>query len=446
MKQLRASYWLEPVDNAPLVLFRVVFGFLCFLEAAGSIFTGWVSETYAIPAYTFPHIGFGWLSFLSGPWMYGYYALMSIPAALVMLGIYYRASLAWFTLMWAGVYFGQTASYNNHYYLLLLLCLLLLPTPAAADASFDALRGRVRRSAYCPRWCIGILVAQIAIVYFYASFAKFDPDWLAGRPIAIWFRAKSHYPVLGPLYGQEWFRWFVVYGGILFDGLVVPLLLWSRTRWLGVALSVGFHLFNSVTFQIGIFPYMGIAFCLLFFPGEPIRNYLRSTRWRDYFADGAPGVSTLAAPGRWFAIVVAVYFFLQIALPLRHLLYPGNSHWTEEGHRMSWHMMLRTKSGRMTMRIVDRESGEEWRVAPGEMLSKKQARRVAGRPDMLWRFARVLRNRYAAEGRDVAVYADTRVSLNGHRAQALIDPKVDLSRAEWTWIEPLSWIVPLEVK
>ncbi len=435
------SYWAEPVDNAPLVLFRAVFGLLCFLESAGSIATGWVKETYAGPAYTFPHIGFAWLSALSGPAMYGYYALMSVPALLVMLGAFYRPALAVFSLMWAGVYFGQTASYNNHYYLLLLLCLLLLATPAAADASCDSLRGRVVRSAFCPRWCIGMLVAQIAIVYFYASFAKLDADWLAARPIAIWFRAKQHYPVLGALYAQEWFHYFVAYGGILFDGLVVPLLLWSRTRWLGVALSVIFHVFNSITFQIGIFPYLGISFCLLFFPGEPIRRYLRTTRWARFFADGNERAAPVAPLPMVAALVLIAYFGLQLALPLRHFLYPGNVHWSEEGHRMAWHMMLRTKAGAVTMRVVDRESGEQWRVRPSDMLSDKQARRIAGRPDMLWRFARILRRRYAAEGRDVAVFADTRVSLNGHPSRRLVDPEVDLSRADWPWIRPLPWIL-----
>jgi hypothetical protein len=433
----------RPVDIMPLVLFRVLFGFLLFLEAAGSIATGWVTEVYVVPEYAFPHVGFGWIRPLPGAGMYVYYALMAVPALLVMIGAHFRPALVVFTAMWALVYLGQTTSYNNHYYLMILLCVLLNATPANADLSLDAERGRVRRSSTCPRWCIGIFVAQVAIVYFYAALAKFDADWLAARPVEIWLRAKQDYPVLGPLYVQPWFKWFVVYGGILFDGLVVPLLLWGRTRWLAVGLSVFFHLFNSYTFRIGIFPYLGIGFCVFFFSGEGMRQWLRTTRLRRFCA--APGTESTAAAVTTSAptVVLVAYFALQILLPLRHHLYEGNPHWTEQGHRMSWHMMLRTKSGTAVMRVVDRKTGETWTVRPRDMLSPKQSERVATRPDMMWRFSRYVRERYEREGRDVVVYADTRVSLNGRRLQPLFDADIDLSRAPWPWLAPLPWLEPL---
>lgn len=436
--------WLaEPVDNIPLLLFRAWLGLLLFLEGVGAIATGWVRDVYVDPEYTFPHMGFGWLQHvLSGPRMYAYYALMSVPGFLVMIGAWFRPAVTAYGVMWTGVYLGQTTSYNNHYYLMILLCMLMWLTPANADFSLDAEQGRVRRSATCPRWCIGIFVALLWIVYSYAALAKLDADWLAARPVEIWLRAKENYPILGPLYAQPWLKWFVVYGGILFDGLIVPLLLWRRTRWLAVGLSIVFHLFNSYTFGIGVFPYMMLASLVLFFPGEPIRRWLRTTSVGRYLA--APGISraepTLSAASKAF---LTVFFVLQVLLPLRHHLYPGNSHWTEEGHRMSWHMMLRTKSGSAVMRVVDRDSGETKRVYPRQILSAKQAARVATRPDMLWRFSRHLRERAEREGRDVAVYADTQVSLNGRPAQPLVDSQIDLSRAPWTWFSPLPWLVQL---
>ncbi len=439
--------WLsEPVDNAPLVVFRLLFGLLLFLEAAGSIATGWVGEVYVNPAYRFPHMGFGWLRLLHGWGMYGFYAVMSLAGLLVMVGSRFRPALTAYTAMWALVYFGQTTRYNNHYYLLLLLCVLLLLTPANADLSLDAQQGRVRRTALCPRWCIGIFVAQVAIVYFYAALAKLEPDWLAGRPVGIWLQAKASYPVLGKLYVQPWFKWCLVYGGILFDGLVVPLLLWRRTRWLAVGLAVFFHLFNSYTFRIGIFPYMGIGFCLFFFPGDGMRRWLRTTRLAPWLAPPQPEANPTSPPAPMGAALTAflvVYFVVQVLLPLRHHLYPGDSNWTEEGHRMAWRMMLRSKSGTAVLRVVDRESGDSWKVYPHKDLSEKQRTRIAAQPDMMWRYSRDIRERYEKEGRDVAVYADTRVSLNGRPSQPLIDPEVDLSRAPWTWLEPLPWLVPL---
>jgi len=441
------SDWLSaPVDNGSLVAFRVVFGLLIFLESAGSIATGWVTNVYVAPDYTFPHIGFGWLRPLPGDWMYAYYATMALPGALVMVGAYYRAAMGVFTVMWTLIYLGQTTSYNNHYYLLVLLCVLMWMVPANRDLSWDVESGRVQRSTLCPRWCVLVFVALITIVYSYAALAKVSADWLAARPMEIWMRAKAGYPVLGPLYVQPWFKWVLVYGGVLFDGLVVPLLLWRRTRWIGVGLSVFFHLFNSYTFRIGIFPYMGIAFCFFFFPGEEMRAGLKRTRIGRFLGEYVPPSAAVPEGPRFDgarAVFLTVFLIVQALLPLRHFFYPGDSNWTEEGHRMAWRMMLRSKSGTVVMRVVDLENGETWRVHPRDMLSPKQARRVATRPDMLWRFSRYVRERYEREGRQVAVYADTRVSLNGRRSQPLVDSSVDLSRAPWNWLWPHPWLVPL---
>jgi vitamin K-dependent gamma-carboxylase len=437
----RARAWLfHPVDNSALILFRISFGLLIVIESAGSIFTGWVGRVYVEPTYTFPHMGFEWLRFFHGPGVYAYYAFMAFPALLVMLGARFRLSIIAFTAMWTVVYLGQTASYNNHYYLLILLGFLLALTPANADLSWDAEQDPALRSSTCPRWCIAIFIAQIAIVYIYASIAKLNGDWLAGRPVQIWLAAKTHYPVLGPLYREEWLRWMIVYGGIAFDGLVVPLLLWKRTRFLGVALSVFFHLFNSYTFRVGIFPYMGIAFCLFFFPGEDLRRWV--LRGRQVFLSRGAGLSP--ARQKVLLAVLTVFIVIQVGLPLRHYLYPGNSQWTEEGHRMSWQMMLRAKSGSITFRVVDPVSRESWRVDPSDMLSEKQGQRIGTRPDMIWQFVQILRQQYAQEGREVQIFARSWVSLNGRRPQALVDPDVDLSRASWTWVKPLTWLVPLE--
>lgn len=43
--------------------------------------------------------------------------------------------------------------------------------------------------------------------------------------------------------------------------------------------------------------------------------------------------------------LLAVFVAIQIGMPLRHHLDPGDVAWTEEGHRYSWRMKLRSKSG-----------------------------------------------------------------------------------------------------
>jgi len=76
--------------------------------------------------------------------------------------------------------------------------------------------------------------------------------------MAIWLDQRTDYPIVGALYQQPWLKWVMAYGGLLYDGLVVPMLLWRRTRLLAVGASLVFHVFNSITFQIGIFPYLAV--------------------------------------------------------------------------------------------------------------------------------------------------------------------------------------------
>jgi hypothetical protein len=142
---------------------------------------------------------------------------------------------------------------------------------------------------------------------------------------------------------------------------------------------------------------------------------------------------------------LGVFALIEIAAPVRHWLYPGDVSWTEEGHRFAWHMKLRTKRGSVDYRVVDRESGEEYVVDVDDTeLTERQLWKMKGNPDMIWLFAQHLAAEARAEGRDVAVYADAKASLNGRPRRPLIDPSVDLSRAPrhvWTHAP---WILPLD--
>ena len=60
------------IDNSALIVFRIAFGLLIFLEAVGAILTGWVKRTMIDPQFTFSFIGFEWLQPLPGYWMYAY--------------------------------------------------------------------------------------------------------------------------------------------------------------------------------------------------------------------------------------------------------------------------------------------------------------------------------------------------------------------------------------
>ena len=436
------KYLLTEIDNSGLIVLRIVFGFLIFMESAGAIATGWVKETFVDPAFTFTFIGFEWLQPLPGNGMYFYYAVMALFGLAVMFGLYYRFAISGFALMWTITYLMQKSHYNNHYYLLILLCFLMMLVPVHRYHSLDVKRNPGLKKLTCPRWCYGIFILQLGIVFTYASIAKMYPDWWDGSIIGMWFKSKSKLPVIGPLLAQPWMTPIVVYGGIFYDLLIVPMLLWKRTRVLGVIISLFFHGFNSAVFHIGIFPYLMIGMMVLFFPPEKIRSV---------FLKKKPPVATRQYEGatvpKYFGLgasIMVLYFLSQILLPLRHHLFEGDVLWTEEGHRMSWRMMLRSKGGTVHFELKDPINQEVRKVYPTEFVSANQGRKLAARPDMIWQAVQYLKKENQQQGQYPEIYVHARVSLNGRPMQQYIDPSVNMAEVPWHPFKHSPWILPFE--
>jgi hypothetical protein len=146
--------------------------------------------------------------------------------------------------------------------------------------------------------------------------------------------------------------------------------------------------------------------------------------------------------------VMTVWFVIQILLPIRHWIIPGDVLWTEEGHRMSWRMMLRGRYGTTNFYVVDKNDPEAPRklINKKDYLSKKQLRLVSSKPDAMWQFAQKIKVEYAAKEKDIAIYVSSKVSINGKKYQTLIDPKVDLASASWNYFTTNPWVLKHEEK
>lgn len=421
------------VDNSPLVLFRMIFGLLAALESYGAIATGWLNETLIAPDFTFSIIGFEWIQPLDGNGMIIYFLIMGTSALFIMLGLFYRASTFVFLSMWTLVYMMQKTHYNNHYYLLILLSAAMLILPAHKDKSLDAHFGLTMARQSCARACHYFFVIQILIVYVYASINKMHLDWIEAKPLSIWFQYKANYWLIGPLLQESWFQKVIAWGGILYDGSIFFLLLHPKTRKLGFVLSIFFNLFNSFVFQIGIFPYLMIGLTVFFYPPDTIRNIFFKKKPKVY-----PIRKHLSLG--WTSVLV-IYFLIQLLLPLRHRLFEGDASFTEEGHRLSWRMMLRAKTGFLSMYVDDKKTGDRERLKLNQYLSPDQRAAIVGQPDMIWQLAQRIKNEYHAAGKDVAIYAKAKVSLNGHPMKDLIDSTVDLSSVPWEPFKHSDWIL-----
>jgi uncharacterized membrane protein YphA (DoxX/SURF4 family) len=425
------------IDNSSLIVFRIIFGLLCFLESVGAIFTGWVKRTLIDPEFTFSFIGFEWLQPLPGNWMYVYYVLMGVFGLLIMLGYKYRFSAIMFTIMWAGTYFMQKASYNNHYYLLILLSAIMVFQPANSFYSLDAKNNPNIKQISMPNWCRWVLILQMFIVYTYGAIAKIYPDWLDSTFIETLMKGKQHYILVGELLQQKWLHYFLAYGGILFDGLIIPLLLYKPTRKWAFFAAIFFHLFNSFVFQVGIFPYLSLAFMLFFFEPKTIHNIF--LKKKPFYSK-----NEVIIPSYKNALisVFTIYFIFQIALPLRHHFIKDDVLWTEEGHRLSWRMMLRSKQGFAIYKVVNNKTQKPTNINLNDYLTHKQIHLASTKPDVIWQFSQRLKKIYAEKGEDVSVYVDCKISINGSTYKKLVDSNVDISSVPWNIFKHSEWLLP----
>ncbi|PWL39525.1 hypothetical protein DKG77_01440 [Flagellimonas aquimarina] len=431
------QFLFKKIDNSQLIIFRVFYGLLVSAECYGAIATGWVRRTLIEPKFTFSFIGFEWLQPIPGNGMYIYFAIMGTLGLLIALGYKYRFSAFAFAFMWTGVYLMQKTSYNNHYYLLMLLAFIMAFLPAGRSLSLDTKLNPKFSSNTMYNWVRWVIILQLFIVYTYASIAKLYGDWLDFSIIEILMKSKKDYFLIGELLQQEWIHKIVAVFGILFDLLIVPALLWKPTRKIAFAFSIFFHLFNSVVFQIGIFPYLSLAFTVFFFEPQTIRNIF--LKEKTITIDNE---TTLPKNASLLVGALSIYFLVQLALPLRHHTFKDDVLWTEEGHRMSWRMMLRSRTGNITFKVLNKETGKGSYINLDEYLTKKQKRKVACYPDFIWQFAQHLKEEYRKKGEDIQVFVSGRVKVNDNNYHQFIDPNVDLASVPWKHFSHNEWIRP----
>lgn len=433
----------EPVDIASQVAFRIAFGGIllwenCWFLLENQYLQGWIE-----PPFHFTYLGFEWIAPWPGTWIYVHIAVLGLLAVAIAVGWHYRIVSSLFFVGFTYLFLLEQARYLNHFYLVCLVSLLMIFIPAHHAFSLDVQSGRLARRRVVRAWTVWILRAQIAVVYFFGGVAKLNGDWLRAEPMRPWLADRTDMPILGRLFEFESSAWLFSYSGLLIDLLIVPLLLWKRTRIAAFLVALLFHLLNAWLFDIGIFPWFMIAATTLFLaPDWPRRCFRRFASLRAI--DASIGIkSTLRPIGRTATTVLVVWLTLQCLIPLRHFLYPGVVHWTEEGHRFAWRMKLRHKDAEAWFHVKDPATGSSRTVFADSVLQPWQLRNMKTHPDMILQFAHYLAARELEAGRPgVEVRASAMATLHGRPLQLLIDPSVDLA-AQPRSIRHMPWIVPL---
>ncbi len=443
------SYLNKESDAAPLAVFRILFGLLMLWSIIRFAANGWIEKLYLDPAFFFSYYGFEWVT-PPGDFTYLLFMICGLAAIFISIGYKYRLATIAFFLSFTYIELMDKTTYLNHYYFISVLSFLMIFLPAHAYFSVDAYKNENAGAEKVPAWCIDSIKLLLFIVYFYAGLAKLNSDWLIhAMPLQIWLPSNYSLPVLGDLFQQPWTHYAFSWTGALYDLSIPFLLLIKRTRIFAFLLVIIFHLLTRVLFPIGMFPYIMIASALIFFDAsfhhkilDFISRLVRISKKKFKYS----GEYRFSSPlfKKISVATVTLLFIVQLLIPFRYVLYPGELFWTEQGYRFSWRVMLMEKTGYANFKIMDRETGRSFYVDNTEFLTRFQEKQMATQPDFILEYAHYLDDYYSQQGiSDPEVYVDSFVALNGRRSRPYIDPDVDLTTIEPS-LKHKTWILPFD--
>ena len=420
-------------------MFRILFGALMIWQALHYLANGRYIKYFVEPSFHFTYEFFHFVSPVSQNFLFGVLILMLLAAGGIMLGLFYRLSVFLFLLTFSYVFLLDRAFYNNHYYAIILLSFLLLVGNGQRWGSLD--QRRRPKPEVIPYWNLFLLKAQIFIIYFYGGLAKLNGDWFRGEPMRSWLRDVSHLPVVGPLFLTDWAPYFFSWGGLAFDLSIGIFLWWRKTRYAAFLVILFFNLTNSVIFNIGVFPFLMIAAATLFDDPDWPRKLFKAKKpppnLNAHSASDFANGSVVA--------FVAAYLLIQILIPFRHWLYPGDANWTEEGHYFSWHMKLRDKKGKLKIYVTDPKNQSTIEYDAHQDLNRLQGGKMVQRPQFIYQYVQYLKEKMIKQGIEHPIIrVDAWVSLNGRPYQRIIAPEVNLAEAPTGLFSHDDWIVPLD--
>ncbi|MCR8666305.1 HTTM domain-containing protein [Aestuariibaculum sp. M13] len=437
------AYLQSKTDAAPLAVFRILFGIMMLFSIIRFWANGWIEKLYITPKFHFSYYGFEWVKPL-GDYTYLLFVICGLAALFIALGLKYRIAIIVFFLSFTYIELMDKTTYLNHYYFISLLSFLMIFLPANAYFSVDNL---LRKTSYkaIPKWCVDSVKLFLGIVYFYAGLAKINSDWLfRAMPLKIWLPSKYDLPFIGEnLMQQEWFHYAMSWCGMLYDLAIPFLLLYKRTRWFAFALVVFFHVFTRVLFPIGMFPFIMIVSTLIFFEADfhhKIINTIKGVLKLKTTVDLKPVLEVKKE--KVLVPFLTVFFVIQLLFPFRYILYPGELFWTEEGYRFSWRVMLMEKMGHTTFTIRNAKTGASFVVRNRDFLSSFQEKQMSFQPDFILEYAHYLGDHFTSQGhKNVQVFVESYVALNGRLSKPFIDNTVDLYKEKESFCHK-AWILP----
>ncbi len=430
----------ERVNGTSLEIFRIVLGLTVFAEAIRYLIE--LKENHVEPDFLFKFPLFSFVGRMPEQIMQGLLILLCISSIGIVLKKFYKASLLMSLIIYTYFFLLELSLFNNHYYLIILLLGLMLLIPQ--EGGLSKLKSGIVPSV--PRWGICLVQFQLFIVYFFGGLAKVNSDWLRGDVMRAVFTADPSYlPSFLPL-SIDQASTFYTFGGLFFDLLVVPLLLYKRTRIPAALAAIFFHGSNAVSLDIGVFPYFMIGALILFWTGDECLGILKKIKvLPSKLQFSYPEKSSMEMrPG--LQAFLAVYLVIQLLLPVRHYFLPGNVDWNGQGKILAWRMKMPHKAAaKIQIHTFDKATGKQ--LFPKVKLNDHQVNALIYLPNIMPQFIDQLAGAIKNKRKEQLRFETTvMVSMNGRSPQKVYNQDFELGEVSYSLFGRNSWINPLQAR
>jgi len=466
-------FMASPTDPSNLAVLRILFGFLMMLDIPQERSMLFIAHQFGSDSCHFPLFSF--IQPLSVESMHVVYLVMFLGACGISLGFLFRLSCFSFMITYWYIFLLEKCHWNNHSYLYGLMSFMLLLSDANHYWSVDGFLNPKLRNSHVPKWNYILFRFQVFLVYFYAGLKKLDLDWMTGYSMTGLSRQWVFDPFRVLLDDQTIDLFLVHIGGLVFDLSEGFLLVFDKTRPIGIFFGAMFHGMNSQMFHIGMFPYTMLAtmplFCAYNWPKKMLSHlpntlakiipsqdvaqtnphcvYVSSDENDEKQQDrkGA-AIKMPSAKHKALLCTVLVYMGIQIFLPYSHFITKGYNAWTQGLYGYSWDMMVHSWSTQhVRIKVVDQVSGEVTYIRPTAWTKEHRQSRWNSHPDMIKQYVTCIAEKLMALDElnitKPAIYVDVWRSMNKRFQQRMIDPNVDLVKAPWSPWQKAEWIKPL---
>lgn len=268
------------VSGASLGIFRILFGLFIVMEACFF----WLGRAGYFPQQEihFKYVGLERWPVLTPLSLKLSLIALALTGLLILAGVWVRVAAAGVVGVVLHLLLQDAGFFLNHLLLVILVAFVFCWVPtnrAFALYKSKSLAGDQTLARYELVW----VVALFLLTYEASAIEKLRPEWFSGDILLVNFGLSARngnwlgdfmyapYPIL------------IATWGIFLVELLAPLgILYRKTRWVSVGLLAVFHVFNHLTFNLGLSSFLMLSALVLYFdPAWPTRlSELRIKGWR----------------------------------------------------------------------------------------------------------------------------------------------------------------------